>query len=189
MEELIAERLINDGDAKDATKHYEKALQIDPRLPGVHFELAEALMQADPNDPATQAKAMAQLQQAIQIDGDSANVECELARIAILQSHADNALSDYQRAYRMNPDNSAAAMGIATILEQRGKDEQALEYLRKAVKEDPFSTKSNYKLFLLYKKMHMENAANQQLKLFINVRATKDKVKSVFREMHPSNYR
>ncbi len=189
MEQLIAERLINDGDAKDATNHYEKALQIDPRLPGVHFELAEALMQTDPNDPATQAKAMTQLEQAKQSDGDSANAECELARIALLQSHPDKALAAYQGAYRMDPDNSAAAMGIATILEQRGENQQALAYLRKAVKEDPFSTKSNYKLFLLYKKMHMADAANRQLKLFINVRATKDKVKSVYREMQPSSYR
>lgn len=188
MEQLIAERLINDGDLKDATKHYRKALQIDPHLPGVHFELAEALMQADPNDTAVQAQAKSQLEQAIKVDGDSANIECELARIAHLQSHADEALADYRRAYQMNPDNSTAAMGIATLLEQSGKNQQALAYLRKAVKEEPFSTKANYRLFLLYKKLHMDAAAKKQLKLFVNVRSTKGKVESIYREMHPAGH-
>jgi tetratricopeptide (TPR) repeat protein len=184
MEQLIAERLINDGDLKDATTHYEKALRLDPRLPGVHFELAEALMQAGGNDAVSQAKA--ELEQAIQIDGDSANVESELGRIALLQSHGDKALADYRRAYRMNPASSTAALGIAAILEQRGENEQALGYLRTAVKEDPFSTKANYRLFLLYKKMHLEDAARKQLKLFVDVRATKSEVENVYHAMHPA---
>lgn len=188
MEQLIAERLINDGDLKDATKHYKKALQLDPHLPGVHFELAEALMQTDPNNAAAQVQAKSQLKEAIQTDGDSANVESELGRIALLQSHTDQALAHYRRAYKMNPENATAAMGMANILEQQGKNEQALVYLRKAVKEEPFSTKANYGLFLLYKKLHMAAAAKKQLKLFINVRSTKHKVESVYHEMHPAKH-
>ena len=38
MQQLIAERLINDGDLKDATIHYRKALEINPKLVGVHLE-------------------------------------------------------------------------------------------------------------------------------------------------------
>jgi len=186
MEQLIAERLINDGDLKDATKHYEKALHLDPDLPGVHFELAETLMQADPNDATAQTQAESQLEQAIKVDGDSANVESELGRIALLQSHPDKALADYRRAYKMNPDSSTAAMGISTILEQQGKNQEALTYLRRAVKEDPFSTKANYRLFLLYKKLHMDAAAKRQLKLFVDVRYSKDKVEKVYHEMHPA---
>lgn len=185
MEQLIAERLINDGDLKDATRHYEKALQIDPDLPGVHFELAETLMQADPDSAAAQAQAESQLEQAIKVDGDSANVESELGQIARLQSHPDKALARYRRAYTMNPDSSSAAMGMSMILEQQGKNQEALTYLRKAVKEDPFSTKANYRLFLLYKKLHMDEAAKKQLKLFVDVRSSKDKVEKVFHEMHP----
>src|SRR6202021_3290916 len=56
MEQLIAERLINAGDLKDATEHYRKALQINPRLPGMHFELAEALMEWSPNAQTPQKK-------------------------------------------------------------------------------------------------------------------------------------
>lgn len=143
-------------------------------------------MQADPNDATAQTQAESQLEQAIKVDGDSANVESELGRIALLQSHPDKALADYRRAYKMNPDSSTAAMGISTILEQQGKNQEALTYLRRAVKEDPFSTKANYRLFLLYKKLHMDAAAKRQLKLFVDVRSSKDKVEKVYHEMHPA---
>lgn len=185
MEQLIAERLINEGDLKDATMHYEKALQLDPRLPGVHFELAEALMEASPEDPTSQADAEAQLKQAIQIDGDSANVECELGRIALLQSHMGAALGNYQRAYKMNPNSAQAALGLAKIMERREEYPQAAGYLRKAVQEDPFNAKAHYRLFQLDKRLHLEDEAKQQLKLFLDVRAAKDKVKQLDREMHP----
>src|ERR1035438_9436614 len=56
MQQVIAERLINGGDLKGATEHYRKALAIAPRLPGVHYELAEAILESSPNDPQAQAE-------------------------------------------------------------------------------------------------------------------------------------
>jgi tetratricopeptide (TPR) repeat protein len=50
MQQVIAERLINGGDLKGATEHYRKALEIDPHLPGVHYELAEAILESAPGD-------------------------------------------------------------------------------------------------------------------------------------------
>ena len=50
MQQVIAERLINEGDLKGATEHYRKALEIDPRVPGVHYELAEAILESAPTD-------------------------------------------------------------------------------------------------------------------------------------------
>src|SRR5882724_9821566 len=43
MQQAIAQRLVNEGDVQGAIEHYRKALAIDPHIPGVHFELGEAL--------------------------------------------------------------------------------------------------------------------------------------------------
>jgi tetratricopeptide (TPR) repeat protein len=186
MEQLIAERLINAGDLKDATTHYEKALQIDPHLPGVHFELAEALMQASPGNAATQTRALQQLHDAIQTDGDSANIECELGRIALLQSGTEQALAHYRSAYRMNPGSAEAQMGMAGIFEREGKDQQAAIYLRKAVASEPFNAEAHYRLSQVDKKLHLADESQKQLKLFLDIRSTGDKVKQLYREMNPA---
>ena len=46
MHLIIAEHLINEGDRDGAIEQYKKVLQLDPQLPGAHFELAEALLQS-----------------------------------------------------------------------------------------------------------------------------------------------
>ncbi|HMJ23654.1 MAG TPA: tetratricopeptide repeat protein, partial [Terriglobales bacterium] len=43
MQQVIAQRLVNAGDLKGAIEHYKNALDINPRLPGVHYELAQAI--------------------------------------------------------------------------------------------------------------------------------------------------
>jgi tetratricopeptide (TPR) repeat protein len=186
MEQLIAERLINAGDLKDAARHYEEALQLDPRLPGVHFELAETLLQASPGDSAVVAQATQQLEDAIKIDGDSANVECKLAQIALQQGHTQQGLADYRRAYELNPRSAEAQMGMATILERAGKDEQAAAYLRMAVAAEPFNDRAHYRLFEVDKRLHLNAEADAQLKLFVAVRAASEKVRQLYREMNPN---
>jgi tetratricopeptide (TPR) repeat protein len=185
MEQLIAERLINAGNLKDATEHYRKALQIDPKLPGMHFELAETLMEASPNDPATQAEAGKELDAAIKADGDSSKVECELGRIALLQANTEQALAHYKHAYELNPKDSQAQMGLAGMLELQDKHEQAAAYLRMAVASDPFNAEAHYKLAQVDKALHLEDERKREMNLFLEVRAAKDKIRLLYREMNP----
>jgi len=185
MEQLIAEKLINAGDLKDATEHYEKALQIDPKLPGMHFELAETMMESSPNDANSQASATKELQAAIQTDGDSARVECELGRIALLQSQTDQALAHYKRAYELNPKDAQAQMGFAGVLEMQGNHEQAAAYLRMAVASDPFNATAHYRLSQIARALHLDDESKQQMNLYLEIRKTDDKVKGLYRQMNP----
>jgi tetratricopeptide (TPR) repeat protein len=185
MEQLIAEHLINAGNLKDATDHYRKALQIDPKLPGMHFELAETLMEASPNDPATQAEAGKELDAAIKADGDNSKVECELGRIALLQTNTEQALAHYTHAYDLNPKDAQAQMGLAGLLEMQDKREQAAAYLRMAVASDPFNAEAHYKLAQVDKALHLEDERKKEMNLFLEIRAAKDKIRLLYREMNP----
>lgn len=137
MEQLIAERLINAGDLKDATAHYRTALNANPKLPGLHLELAESLMEDAPNNAGTQAEARRELEVAIQVDGDSSKVECVLGRIALLQTDRTDAYSHYHRAYELNPNDVNAQMGLAEVLRVEDKPGEAATYLRREIKVDP----------------------------------------------------
>jgi tetratricopeptide (TPR) repeat protein len=185
MEQLIAERLINAGDLKDAVVHYRKAIAMDPKLPGMHFELAEALMEGTPNDADAQAQATQELDAAIQVDGDGTRVECELGRIALLQYHTDQALAHYNKAYAMDAGNPQAEMGLADLAEKRGNLEQAAGYLRMAVQSDPLNPEAHYRLCQVDKKLNQTEEAQKELKLFLDIRASRDKVKELYREMVP----
>jgi tetratricopeptide (TPR) repeat protein len=185
MEQLIAERLINAGDLKDAILHYRKALALDPRLPGMHFELAEALMEGSPNDAATQQEATRELQSAIAIDGDSPGVEAELGRIAVLQFHTAEAQAHYQRAYAMDPRNASAEMGLAGIAEKQGHLQQAANYLHQAVDSDPLNPDAHYQLCQIDKRLNLDADAQKELKLFLDIRASRDKARQLYREMNP----
>ena len=185
MEQLIAEKLINAGDLKDATEHYEKALQIDPKLPGMHFELAETMMESSPNDARTQAFATKELQIAIQVDGDSARVECELGRIAMLQSQTDQALAHYKRAYELNSKDTQAQMGLAGALEMQENHEQAAAYLRMAIASDPFNATAHYRLSQIARELHLDDESKQQMNLYLEILKTDNKVKNLYRQMNP----
>ena len=183
MQQLIAERLINAGDLTSAIDHYRKAIAADPRLPGMHFELAEALTETS-NNAETQAAASRELEAAIQTDGDSASVECALARIAQLQGGSDAALSHYRRAYDLNPNNVEAQLGLAATLSDQGKPEDALPYLRSAVQADPMNANAHYRLARVCHTLHLADEERQQMKLFEEMRATKDRIAQLYRQMN-----
>jgi Flp pilus assembly protein TadD len=185
MEQLIAERLINAGDLKDAITHYRKALELGPKLPGLHFELAEALLEGDANEAAAQTEARIELEAAIQVEGDTAKVECELGRISFLQSNNAEAMSHYQRAYGEDPGNVQAQIGLADVYRRDGNTAEAAKYLRMAVKQDPLNPEPHYKLAQVDRQLHDDEEEKKELQLFLDLRTTRDKVKTLYREMNP----
>jgi tetratricopeptide (TPR) repeat protein len=187
MEQVIAEHLVNGGDLPGAIVHYKKCLEMNPRMVGVHFELAEAILQNTPSDAAAQADALKELAAAIQDDGDGANIEAELGYIGILQSDTQSAFAHYQRAFAMNPGSVDAQIGLGRVLMLLGKPEEALKYLRMAVQADPLNSEAHYRLSTVYKRLNMPEDAAKETKLFEEIKQTKDQVIAIYREMnkHP----
>ena len=182
MQQAIAEKLINVGDLKGAIDHYRKALQIDPRVPGVHYELGEAILESARSDPATQAEAQKEFEASIAIDGDTAKAECELAEIALLQSASERALAHFQQAYRLNPNEVQAQMGLANLAIHENPQE-AVRYLRMAVESDPLNGSAHYQLARAYQRLQMSDLAEKELRLSQEIRKTKDEVQGLYHEM------
>jgi tetratricopeptide (TPR) repeat protein len=187
MQQLIAEKLINTDDIKNAIVHFRKALAANPRLPGTHFELAEALMEGSPNDPKAQTEAASELQTAISIDGDSSKIESELGRIAMLQSNLADAEAHYQHAYQLNPNDAQADLGLAELLTRQDKPEEAAKYLRLAVASDPLNPEAHYKLSQVDKQLHLQDEQKKELQLYVDIRASKDKIQHLYQQMKPED--
>lgn len=184
MQQVIAERLINGGDLQGAIEHYRKALQIDPRLSGVHFELGEAILQSAPADSGAQAEAAKEFETAVTIDGDTAKTECELGSIAFSQSDLGAALEHYERADRLNPGEIEAQMGLARILMARQKPHDAIKYLRMAIASDPLNGEAHYRLAQAYRLTQMPEQAEKEFKLVKEIKNTKDQVEALYHQMN-----
>src|SRR5437667_6198203 len=52
MRQVMAHEMARQGNTEGAIANYREALKLDPRLPGLHFELAEALSNSQPPDQA-----------------------------------------------------------------------------------------------------------------------------------------
>jgi len=183
MQQVIAERLVNEADLKDAIEHYRKALQIDPRLTGVHFELGEAIFETARADADTEAQALKEFETAVAADGDTAKTECEFADIALLQSKPDEAFGHYQRAFQLDPNEVQAQLGLAKML-LADKPQEAVKYLRMAVESDPLNSSAHYRLAQVYQRLEMPEMAQKEMRLFQEVKAAKDQVEALYRQMN-----
>jgi tetratricopeptide (TPR) repeat protein len=183
MQQVIAQRLINAGDAESAVEHYKKALQIDPRLPGVHFELAQSVLESARSNPKAQDEAEKELETAIMVDGDSPSVQCELGAIAMLRADLEKAYSHYTRALSMDPKSTQAQLALGHILMTMEKPEEARGYLEMAVKADPLNETAHYRLAVAYKRLQLTEQAQKELHLFQEIKATKDQVRDLYRQM------
>lgn len=184
MQQVIAERLVNAGDLKGAIEHYRKALEIDPHLQGIRYELSEAILESSPSSPDSQSAAESELREAIANDGDSASIECELGRIAHLRSDAAQSYLHYSKAYSLNPGEVEAQMGLARALMEKEKPQEALPYLRAAISADPLNGEAHYRLASAYRMLQMSDQAQQEIKLFQEIKKTKDQVRVLYRQMN-----
>jgi tetratricopeptide (TPR) repeat protein len=183
MQQLIAEQLINAGDLKGAIEHYRKAIAIDPRLPGMHFELAESILESS-NDATAQAAAQAELEAAVKAEGDNAKVECAFGRIALLRSRNDEAYARYKRAYELNPNDVDAQLGLAGLLVDQNKLKDALQLLQSAVQADPMNANAHYRLARVCHALGLTEEEQKEIKLYQNLRATKDRIAQLYRQMN-----
>jgi len=184
MQQVIAERLVNDGDLKGAVEHYQKALEIDSRLPGVHYELAEAILELAKGDAAARDEAQKELETTIVNEGDSAKVQCELGKIALLRSDTDGAQVHYARAFMLEPLDAQAQEGLGRVLLMQDKPQEALKYLEMAIHSDPLNEEAHYHLADAYRRLQMMDKANKEVQLFQEIKKTKDQVAELYRQMN-----
>ena len=184
MQQVVAERLINGGDLKGAIEHYRKALEIDPHLPGLHYELGEAILESSPAAPETQAEAKKEFQADVDLEGDSAKVQCELGYIAFLQSDMEGAHTHYAQALSLDPQNARAQLGLGKLLLLEGKPEDAKKYLEMAVHADPLDGPAHFQLAEAYRRLEMMDKARKETELFQEIKRAKDRVEELYRQMH-----
>ena len=181
IHQMMAHQLSRLGDVKGAIAQCRAALKIDPRLPGLHFELAEALSaDAESSNPE---EIEAEYKAALAVDPFDAKSECRLGEIAARRSDLESAAEHYRKAVQLQPGDAEANLGLGKTLAAMQQQQKARPYLERAVQLDPYNAVSHYHLATLYRQLGRTEDSRRELAAFQKVKEAKERLKDVYKEM------
>jgi Tfp pilus assembly protein PilF len=183
MHQLLAQHLINEGDAKNAVAQYREALRIDPRLPGAHFELGEAILM-DSVSAQGQQEAQKEFEAAIAANPGDAKSESRLGGLFSLRGDNESAQKHYLRAAELDPNESEAQVGLGKVLMSSGHSEEALPHLLAAVGIDPTNAPAHYRLSQLYRQLERASDAEREMGTFQELRKTEERLRSAYAQFY-----
>ena len=111
---MMAHELARQGQTKEAIENYKIALQLDPKLPGLHFELAELMNRS--SDAGGPEEAEKEYKAALEVVPSDEKSECRLGDIAAQRGALEEAQQHYARALRLQPDDTDASVGFAKVI-------------------------------------------------------------------------
>ncbi len=186
MHQLMAHEEARQGNTAGARAQYQKALEADPRLAGVHFELGELLNSAD--DQKTRQEAESEYKAAAIENRFDDKAQCRLGDIATRNGDMAQALAHYSAALRLQPNDAEAAFGVAKTLIVQNEQARALPILERAVQLDPTNTAALFRLSTLYRQQGRTAESQHAVDEYKKYKAMKAKLEAEFKEMqlHPA---
>ena len=181
MHQLLAHEETKEGNTNGAIAQYRKAIEINPHLPGVHFELAELLHTSQ--DSVIKKQAEEEYRAAIADNPRDEKAASELADIAMTKGDETEALKRYSTAIELQPADANAKLGLAKVLLEMNKPDQALPLLEASVQLEPTNATSHYRLATLYKKLGRTDDAKREVELYQKYKQMKEKLRAVYKDL------
>jgi Flp pilus assembly protein TadD len=181
MHQMMAQEMARQGNTTGAIAHYREAIKMDPRLPGLRFELAEALNLSE--SPADQEQVEKEYRAALSDNPFDEKAECRLGEIALRASDLETALAHYSRAVELQPNDAEACLGVGKTLTQMHRTADAEPYLKRAAQLEPFTAVTHYRLSLVYRAAGRTADAQRELAEFQRLKEMKERLKQVYEEM------
>jgi len=181
MHQAMAHELARERDIPGTIANFRKAIAIDPNLPGIHFELAEAL-RASP-DLKLRAEAEQEYKLAIAANDRDSKSLTKLGDIAVEKDNFDGAVAYYKRALALAPGDADATLGLAHVYIEKDESASALPLLEPLVAADPTNVLAHYRLSTAYRKLKRPGEAKRELEAYQKYKDIKEKMRAVYKEM------
>jgi tetratricopeptide (TPR) repeat protein len=182
MHRILAQAQQSQDDFVGAIAQYRKALELDPMLPGLHFELAQAILAKSTDEPSRQ-EAEKELRQALVEDPGDANSEYMLGEIAWLRANPQEALKHYAQAVRLQPDFVEARVALGKALTNLGRADEAFQQLSEAVRLDPQNEVAHYRLAQAYRKLGRTQDAASEMATFRKLQDSHQPVRALYQQV------
>jgi cytochrome c-type biogenesis protein CcmH/NrfG len=186
LHQILAQAAMTQDDFTGAIAQYRKAVEIDPQLPGVHYELGRAIL-TNAQDVLARRQAEHEFETELASDPRDFNSEYELGEVYRLGSDFKLAEKHYMRAVELRPDFVNAQLALGDVLTAQGRPEEAIPYLVEATRLDPNNEVAHYRLARIYREMGRAGQANSELELFKKLRQEHASSQGITRQVDNSS--
>jgi len=181
MHQMMAHELARQGKTDEAIANYREALKIDPKLLGLHFELAEMLNNSSVKDGPQEAEK--EYGAALAVNPFDEKSECRLGDIAAQRGDQKDAYDRYSRAMQLQPNDPDANVGLAKVLMSMNQPEKAEALLKHAIELDPTSALAHFRLSTIYRQTGRPGEAKRELAEYQKYKDMKEKLRDIYRAM------
>ena len=181
MHQVMAHELEKHGDDEAAIRNYREALKLDPKLPGLHFELAEVL---NASSVATeQQQAESEYRAALSVNQFDERAEFRLGDISSRRGDVQEAYAHYSRAVQLQPNDAEANVGLAKVLMLMNQPDKAEPLLQRALQLDPTSAAAHFRRSTLYRQAGRTTDAKRELEEYQKYKEMKEKLRDIYHDM------
>jgi tetratricopeptide (TPR) repeat protein len=172
-------------DQRDAAlRDYQRALKLEPGRSAVRIRLAQ--MYLDQNDPM---EAWPHLELVAKTMPESPEVLVALARCRVLMGDGDGARRVFDQALAVQSDYSDALLHRGKLESQTGHYVEAEDFLRRALKADPFETETHFALYnCLHAQPDREAEAAEQLTKYETIRSDNTRLSFLLNHLTDAAY-
>jgi Tfp pilus assembly protein PilF len=181
MHQAMAHELSRERDISGAIANFRKALAADPNLPGIHFELAEAL-HASP-DLKLRAEAEQQYKLAVVANPRDEKALTRLGDLAVEKDDFNGAVTYYKQALTLVPGEPDATLGLAHVYIEKDEAASSLPLLKPLVASDPTNVLAHFRLSTAYRKLKRPEDAKRELEAYQKYKGIKEKMRTIYKEM------
>jgi tetratricopeptide (TPR) repeat protein len=138
---------------------------MDPRLPGIHFQLGRALLLGSETEK-TRDEALQAFQKELVVDPQNSNAWYEIGEIHRRRGQFDQALEAFAQAVRYHAEFEDAQIALGRTLMNLGRPQDALPHLLAAVRLNPTNEVSHFQLASVYKSLGDMAHYQEEMALF-----------------------
>jgi len=181
LHQAIAHELQRTHDLEGTIRNLRQALALDPKLPGIHFELAEALHASD--DQRLHTEALEQYKLAVLTNPTDPKAATRLGDIEVEMGNLDAGEKDYQQALKLQPNSPDAKVGMANVLTERGDPAAAAPLLEQVIAADPSNYLAHFRLSTVYRKLHRPEDVKRELDAYTKYKDMHEKLTSIYKTL------
>jgi cytochrome c-type biogenesis protein CcmH/NrfG len=181
MYQAIAHELVQQRDMNGAITDFRKAIAANPNLPGIHYELGEALHASD--DLNLRVEAEEQYKLAVAANPSDEKAIMRLGDVAFDKGDLDGAAVSYKKALALVPGDADALIGLARVYTEKNDLQAAAPLLERVVNADVSNVQAHYRLSVVYRRLKRPEDAKHELEQYQKYKQMKEKLRKTYKNL------